>query len=164
MLFLLICALLFFSCEKQPPAGIYGPVSPAVEVGRDDSEIAKITENARRASPVFFRNLARPEKGAGDFYVKYPVTAGDETEQVWLGGIRLKDGRYYGVLANTVKQDPSGGVKKGDTIIFDPDAITDWMYVRDGKIAGGLSIKYLLEKIPEDERGEDQKKILRMFE
>jgi len=173
MFFIFICALLFISCDKQPADYVSGRPSPVLEIGRNDKEIEKITENARRALPVFFRNLARPEAGAGSFFVKYPLTAsGDDgggdapngaTEQVWLGGIRFKDGRYYGVLANNTAG-PSAGKKKGDTIVFDPDMITDWMYVQNGKIAGGRSIKYLLEKIPEDERSAEQRKILRMFD
>jgi len=169
MFFIFICALLFLSCDKPPAAYVSGRPSPIIEIEQSDKELAAIAENARRALPVFFRNLARPEAGAGSFFVKYPLTAytdggaGTGTEQVWLGGIRFKNGRYYGVLANTTAG-PSGGKKKGDTIIFDPDAITDWMYVQNEKIAGGRSIKYLLEKIPEDERNAEQRKILRMFE
>jgi len=162
MVFFLLCSFLLLSCDKFSNDASRGQSpSAVVEAESTDREIAAIAENARRAMPVFFRNLARPEAGAGDFYVKYPLTADGGTEQIWLGNIRLKDGRYYGVIANTTK---SGGRKKGDTIIFDPDAITDWMYIQDGKIAGGRSIKYLLEKIPEDGRDEDQRKILRMFE
>jgi len=54
--------------------------------------------------------------------------------------------------------------RRGGSIIIDTNKITDWMYIQDGKIIGGRSIKYLLEKIPETQRGGDQKKILRMFE
>jgi uncharacterized protein YegJ (DUF2314 family) len=55
-------------------------------------------------------------------------------------------------------------VNKGDTITIDTDKITDWMYVQDEKIIGGRSIKYLLEKIPENQRSDEQRKILLMFE
>jgi uncharacterized protein YegJ (DUF2314 family) len=109
--------------------------------------------------PGFFRNLARPEAGASNFYVKYPLNSGDYTEQVWLGNIRFKKGIYYGNIANTTSL-PHG--KKRVTI--DTEQITDWMYIQDGKIIGGRSIKYLLEKIPEDERSDDQRKIMLMFE
>jgi len=136
--------------------------SPSVEIEQSDEEITRIAENARRSLPIFFRNLARPEAGAGNFYVKYPLIADDGMEQVWLGNIHFKDGVYYGVLANTISS--MDNMKKGDKISFAPDAITDWMYVQDGKIMGGRSIKYLLEKIPETQRNEDQRKILKMFD
>jgi uncharacterized protein YegJ (DUF2314 family) len=151
------------SCDKnasQPP-------SPEIEVEQSDKEIERIAENARCTLPTFFRNLARPESGANNFYIKYPLISDDGgvepkvREQVWLGSIHLNGGVYYGRLANTTKLMES---RKGGSIIIDTDKITDWMYIQDGKIIGGRSIKYLLEKIPEEKRKEEQKKILKMFE
>jgi uncharacterized protein YegJ (DUF2314 family) len=159
--FILCVIIIFFSCDKSVTDASRRP-SPTFELERSDEEITRIAENARRALPIFFRNLARPEKGADNFFVKYPLSADDGAEQVWLGGIHVKDGVYYGVLANTASS--PGGMKKGDKISFVPDAVTDWMYVQDGKIMGGRSIKYLLEKIPETQRNEDQRKILKMFD
>ena len=162
-----LCVILLFSCDKiATDASRRNKPSPVIEIGQSDKEIEKIADNARRALPIFFRNLTRPEEGANNFYVKYPLTADDGgvepkvREQVWLGNIRFKDGVYYGSIANMSRHT---GSKKKD-ITFDPDAITDWMYLKDGKIIGGRSIKYLLEKIPETQRSEDQRKILRMFE
>jgi len=160
MKYIVVCVIILLSsCDKS--ARDFSP-SPAVEVEQSDSELEKIADNARRALPTFFRNLARPEAGANNFYVKYPLAGDGAVEQVWLGDIRVKDGVYYGRLANT----PSlpGDRKKDKLIIFYPDKITDWMYIQDGKIIGGRSIKYLLEKTPETQRSENQRKILRMFE
>jgi len=163
MFFFFLCVFLFLSCDKSTDTSAYRAASPTVDVEKSDKEIERIAENARQASTVFFRNLARPEAGANNFFVKYPLTIDDNTEQVWLGNIRFKDGLYYGVLANTTVSLPDDK-KKGRTVVFDPDAITDWMYVQDRKIIGGRSIKYLLEKIPEADRSEDQRKILQMFD
>ena len=151
--FIACVIILLFSCDRSDKP------SPVIEVERSDKELERIADNARRALPVFFRNLARPEAGANNFYVKYPVTSDDSvTEQVWLGSIRSRKGLYYGNIANTAK---SRGKKR---VTIDIEQITDWMYIQDGKIIGGRSIKYLLEKIPEPQRSEDQQKILKMFE
>jgi uncharacterized protein YegJ (DUF2314 family) len=162
--FFLCAALLFFSCDKNAPDAFrrQNP-SAVVEIGRADEEIVKIAEDARRTLPIFFRKLARPEKGADNFCVKYPLSAyNGGTEYVWLASIRFKDGLYYGNIANSTRLVDS--VSKGDAIIFDTDKIADWMYVQNGKIMGGRSIKYLLEKTPEDRRSESQRKILGMFD
>jgi uncharacterized protein YegJ (DUF2314 family) len=162
MKFIIVCVIILLSsCYK--PATDVSP-SPAIEIEHSDKEIERIAENARRALPTFFRNLTRPEAGANNFFVKYPLTAddGNSTEQVWLGSIRVKDGICYGVLANATSL--LNNKKKGGTIVIDTDKITDWMYIQDGKIIGGRSIKYLLEKIPEAQRSKDQKKILKMFD
>jgi uncharacterized protein YegJ (DUF2314 family) len=162
---ILLCVILLFSCDRSDASRRHRS-SPVIEIEQSDKEIERIADNARRALPIFFRNLTRPEEGANNFYVKYPLTADDGggepqvREQVWLGNIRFKDGVYYGSITNTAKHT---GSKKRD-ITFDPDSITDWMYIQDGKIIGGRSIKYLLEKIPETQRSEEQRRILRMFE
>ena len=167
MKYIIVCVIFLSSCNR-PVRDVSRLSSPAIEVEQSDEEIERIAENAKRALPIFFRNLARPEKGANNFYVKYPLSSDDGNvepkvrEQVWLGSIRFKDGLYYGSLANAARH--AGGKKKGKAITFDPEAITDWMYIQDGKIVGGRSIKYLLEKIPEEKRNEEQRRILRMFD
>ena len=161
--FFFVCVFLLFSCNISN-RDASRPPSPTIEVVQSDKEIERIADNARRALPIFFRNLNTPENGANNFYVKYPLSSDDGDvepkvrEQVWLGDIRLKNNACYGTLANTAR---SRGQKR---VTIDMDKITDWMYIQDGKIIGGRSIKYLLEKIPDDQRNEDQRKILRMFE
>ena len=158
--YIIVCVILLSSCNMSNRNASLSP-SPTIEIEQSDKEIERIADNARSALPIFLRNLLRPPTGANNFYVKYPLPADDgDTEEVWLCSIRFKDGVYYGRLANASRH--TGSKKKN--IAFDPEAITDWMYIQDGKIIGGLSIKYLLEKIPEEKRSEEQRKILLMFE
>ena len=158
--FILLCAVLLFSCEKSSE-----PVEVTVmPIYQDDMEIARIAEDARSTLPVFFRYLTRTSAGK-DCYVKCPFLAdensGVDQEQIWLTGIQFRNGRYFGVIASAPRY--LSGMKRGDRVIFDIDAITDWMYIRGGKITGGESIKYLLEKIPEDRRSDRERELLRML-
>ena len=154
----LLCAVLLLSCEKSSET----PVVATMSVYQDDMEIQRIAEDARNTLPVFFRHLARAGR---DCYVKYPFAAdgdgGIDREQVWLTDIQFSSGRYFGVIANAPRH--LSGMNRGDRVVFDMDAITDWMYVRDGKITGGESIKYLLEKIPESRRSDRERKLLQML-
>jgi uncharacterized protein YegJ (DUF2314 family) len=147
-------------------AALPGAADPTLHPRRDDEQLLRISQNAHDTLPVFFRHLLRPEKGESNFRVKYPFKAdpdsGFNAEQLWLSGITFRDGVYYGVLSNTPYYIAS--MKRGDTVSFSADEITDWMYTQDGKIIGGLSIKYLLEQIPEHERGGEQWALLEMFE
>jgi len=160
MPFFLLCAVLLFSCEKSPEP----PEVTTMPVYQDDMEIARIAEDARNTLPVFFRYLTT--SGAGkDCYVKYPFMADEDSgidrEQIWLTGIQFNNGKYFGVLASAPRH--LSGMKRGDRVIFDMDTITDWMYVRGGKITGGESIKYLLEKIPESQRNDRERELLQML-
>ena len=168
MPFLFLCAILFLSCGKQsgPPETDLLTRTATIQTEQTDREILQIAEDARRTLPIFFRHLSRPDSNEDGFCVKHPFMADDQSgivmEQIWLTDIYFKDGAYYGVLASSPMH--LSGMKKGDTVTFEADLITDWMYVHNGKIAGGRSIKYLLEKIPESQRSEEQRKTLQMFE
>ena len=161
ILVLLLCTGLA-SCQRQAP-----PVKTVTaRIDRADEEILRIAEEARNTLPGFFRQLGRADSSDGNFCVKYPFRAdsgsGVIMEQVWLTGIHFKNGGYYGVLAGAPQH--LNDMKKGDMVTFYADEISDWMYIRGGKIAGGRSIKYLLEQIPESRRSNEQRNILQMFE
>jgi uncharacterized protein YegJ (DUF2314 family) len=160
MALFLLCSLFLFSCEKSSEP----PEVTVMQVYQDDMEIVRIAEDARNTLPVFFRYLNRA--GAGkDCYVKYPFMAdensGVDREQLWLTGIQFSSGRYFGVLTGAPRHLSS--MNRGDRVIFDMEGITDWMYVHGGKITGGESIKYLLEKIPENQRNDRERELLRML-
>jgi uncharacterized protein YegJ (DUF2314 family) len=167
LLLFFLCILLFISCDRQS-AQASGRQTPAETILRDqtEEELARIAENARNTLQIFLRRLANAEPGDSGFYIKCPfMTDGDSginTEQVWLTGIHFRSGNYYGILASTPNY--FIGNKKGDTVMFDTDIITDWMYIQNGKIYGGRSIKYLLEKTPENQRSSEQVLMLQMFE
>jgi uncharacterized protein YegJ (DUF2314 family) len=158
--FILLCAILLFSCEKSSEP----PEVTTVRVYQDDMDIARIAEDARSSLPVFFRYLNKTSAGK-DCYVKCPFMADEDSgvdrEQIWLTNIQFRNGKYFGVLASAPRY--LSGMNRGDRVIFDIDAITDWMYIRGGKITGGESIKYLLEKIPEDQRNDRERELLRML-
>jgi uncharacterized protein YegJ (DUF2314 family) len=163
---ILLCSIFFFSCEKISSIFESGQKAETVQLDRAEEEITRIAEDARNTLSIFFRHVTGTGKGEHSFYVKYPFTVYDEgdvvTEQLWLSGIYFKNGAYYGKLANNPRY--LHNMKAGDTVTFSADSVTDWMYIRNGKIIGGYSIKYLLEKIPEDRRSEEQRKMLQMFD
>ena len=162
-----LLTVFFFSCDKLPfPRKMnQQPASAVIRLDQADREIIKIAEDARNTLSGFFRHLSRPASGERNFCVKYPFTAdegsGIRAEHLWLTDIHFKDGLYRGILAGNPQY--ISGMKKGDTVSFSADLITDWMYIQGEKIIGGYSIKYLLENIPEEVRSEEQQKILGMF-
>lgn len=152
----------------KAPADVFTTWKPSAtaHLDQNDKELSRIAENARRTLPEFYRHLLRPAAGQSGFRVKYPFRAdagsGFSMEQLWLEDIHFKDGVYYGIIANTPFY--TAAIKKGDTVSFSAGDITDWMYIENGKITGGHSIKYLLEQLAEHERNDEQRAILQMFE
>lgn len=73
-----------------------------------------------------------------------------DVEHVWLTDVEFKDGKYSGVLDNEpeyVKEH-----KIGDVINVDNKDISDWMYIENGKLFGGYTIRVLRNQMSESER------------
>jgi uncharacterized protein YegJ (DUF2314 family) len=165
MLLILLCIVLFFACQKPSELAMSGGSSGTMLQAHQTEKTIQIAEDARDTLSGFFRHLNRKDSGDDYFCVKYPFAADDDSginsEQLWLTGIQFKNGIYYGILANNPRH--LNGMKKGDTVIFEMDSITDWMYVRSGRIIGGESIKYLLEQIPQHQLSDNEDKLLGML-
>jgi uncharacterized protein YegJ (DUF2314 family) len=157
----LVLSLLFFSCSRQD--NYIASDKTTLHIDQSDTELERIARDARDTLPVFFRHMLRPAQDEGNFRVKYPIRADRESgfgmEQLWLSDIRYADGMYYGVVDNTPFYTAS--IKKGDTVAFSAEDITDWMYTSSEKIIGGRSIKYLLEQLPE--HSAEQQRIMQML-
>jgi uncharacterized protein YegJ (DUF2314 family) len=73
-----------------------------------------------------------------------------DVEHVWLTDVEFKNGKYSGVLDNEpeyVKEH-----KIGDVINVDNKDISDWMYIENGKLFGGYTIRVLRNQMSESER------------
>jgi uncharacterized protein YegJ (DUF2314 family) len=159
---LFILAAAFTCCGKD--RGIIRDAVRQAETG--DPRLAEITEQARKTLPEFIMRLQRPGKGERDFMVKVPFEVpagtGAAREFVWIAGIHYSSGFYYGTVVNRPLY--IEGLEEGAAVRFHADDIADWMYFRDGKIAGGRSAKYLIEMIPEIDRSADMAYLLYLFE
>jgi uncharacterized protein YegJ (DUF2314 family) len=71
-------------------------------------------------------------------------------EHIWLNQITKKDNQYYGVIANVPAL--AMQVKLGDSVEIPKDKISDWMYVQNGKLKGGYTIRALRDQLSETEK------------
>jgi uncharacterized protein YegJ (DUF2314 family) len=122
------------------------------KVPADDPEMNAAIAKARDALPQFWRTFGKPEHGESDFSVKVRITDKKWTEHFWLTEIERKDGRTLG----TINNDPEvvGNVKLGDRMPILEVDISDWLYMRDGKMVGNYTLRVLLKHMPtrEDEK------------
>ncbi|MCL2193749.1 MAG: DUF2314 domain-containing protein [Treponema sp.] len=163
---LILTATLFVSCSGQSVSFRQATRATTIHMDEFDGEILRIAENARSTLNIFFRYLNMAEAGEDNFSIKYAfqvdANSGISAEQIWIGNIVFRNGRFYGIVASTPIYLTS--IRRGDTVNFNVDLITDWMFTRNERIIGGHSIRYLLEQIPEGERTDGQRRTLQMFE
>jgi uncharacterized protein YegJ (DUF2314 family) len=127
------------SCTKTPDT--------LVKDGYDEQEMDAAIARARSEVDVFITELAK--RNGSNFAVKAPIQDKEETEHFWLTDIIYRNGKFEGVIGN----DPGmvKNVKFGQKWTIKKSEISDWMFMRDGKMHGNYTIRPLLKTMPEEE-------------
>ena len=144
---LLLGTFCFISCkdsnkiERENEPTIYA-------VKSEDKEMAAAIQKANQTLSDFNAGLSNPKAENQALKVEFADSKG--IEHMWIGDIEYKDGKYSGILNNEPEYITQ--YKAGDKIDVDNSKISDWMFVENGKLHGGFTIKVLRNKMTEEER------------
>jgi uncharacterized protein YegJ (DUF2314 family) len=118
-----------------------------VEGGYDEAEMAAAIARAQTEVDSFIATLSNGN--GSDFAVKVPIDDKGETEHFWLTDITYRDGEFEGRIGN----DPGvvTNVRFGQTVKVRKDKISDWLFMRDGKMHGNYTLRPLLATMSEEE-------------
>lgn len=117
--------------------------SPVVSVRSGDQEMANAVEKARAS---LYAATERFLSGAIDnFSVKFPLSDGNATEHFWLSETSYQDGIFRGTIEDEAKS--VTGVNPGDQFDVPYESVTDWTYLKDGKMHGNYSLRALLPRL-----------------
>jgi uncharacterized protein YegJ (DUF2314 family) len=125
------------------------PVDKIISVEDDDAEMNTAISNARRTLPEFWKEFENLSAGETDFALKLPITDANGTEHFWLTSIEKRDGQIFGTInndPNTVKS-----VHNGQRIEILEAQVSDWMYMRNGKIVGNYTLRPLMKRMSPEE-------------
>ena len=130
---------LLCSCNKTPDT--------LVKSGYDQSEMDAAIARARSEVDVFMDELSK--RNGTDFSVKAPIQDKGETEHFWLTDVEFRDGEFTGLIGN----EPGivGNVQLGQKWTIKKAEISDWMFMRDGKMHGNYTMRPLLKTMPAEE-------------
>jgi len=120
-----------------------------INVEDDDKEMAAAMAKARTGLPAFWETFGNPTKGEEKFALKVRITDDKGAEHFWVNEIERKDGKVFG----TINNDPDivKNVRLGQRIkISEPD-ISDWLYMRKGKMIGNYTLRVLFKQMPAKE-------------
>ena len=131
------------------PALAQRATDKSITVPTADAEMNAAIAKARAALPSFWTAFAKPRPGEEAFALKVKITGNGETEHFWLNRIERKGEQ----IAGTINNEPSlvKSVKNGQRYIFAEADVTDWMFMRNGKIVGNETMRPLLKRMPEAE-------------
>jgi uncharacterized protein YegJ (DUF2314 family) len=121
----------------------------------DNEEMNAAIQEAIRYYPLFERAMQQPDTSLTDFCLKMKFNCGDGcSEHMWLSNLHMVGGQYFGVL--TIEPRYAQGIKLGDTIRVIRNDITDWRYLKNGKLQGGYTIKVIYNSLKGKEKQEYQ--------
>jgi uncharacterized protein YegJ (DUF2314 family) len=119
--------------------------SPVVDVRSGDPEMNAAIAQARATLPKFWASFGAPQPSETGYSLKVRFPYGSNNgEHIWIAEVKkIADGRYSGKFANAPRHLP--GKRAGDLVEFRDADITDWMFLRNGKIVGGETIRPMLK-------------------
>lgn len=136
----LLVLLAVSGCSESAPDTL-------VKSGYDEQEMDAAIARARSEVDSFISELSQPS--GTNHAVKAPITDAGETEHFWLTDVSLQNGEFKG----TINNDPGmvSNVKIGQAWTVKKTEISDWMFMRDGKMHGNYTMRPLLKTMPPEE-------------
>ena len=131
-----------------PQAELRAQLSTIIDVDSANAEMNAAISKARASLPTFWSSYDAPTASETDYSLKvrFPTPRSGE-EHIWMAYVkRTADNRYSGRFDNVPRDLP--GKQEGDVVTFDDADISDWMFLRNGKIVGGETIRPLLKMMP----------------
>ncbi len=130
--------------EKDPITALKNAaIVPVVSSADDDPRMKAAVQEARSTWNQFEKAFKKQSRNTESFNVKFPFKAKDKTEFMWVEVTSIDENTVTGRLGN----DPvwATELKLGDEVKKKATDLADWMYLQDGEMIGGFSVKVLME-------------------
>lgn len=125
-----------------------------VTVKEDDAKMNAAIKKAQKTLPQFIQAL-RTKKNLTNVRIKYPFHQNMKVEHMWIRNVHVQGNKFVGVVGN--HPNLVTNIKKGDTVRVSATSISDWMYVQNGKLVGGYTVRALRAQLsPQDRKVFDQ--------
>ncbi|MDP6634717.1 MAG: DUF2314 domain-containing protein [Phycisphaerae bacterium] len=155
----LTCALVAASdCEDRKDDGVVRrDGEPDFVTQYDEKAMTDAVAKAKATWKEFSAALARPAPGMTNFTVKRGFLVDDdpEGEHIWLSNVSFDGEKFRGTVDNNPVSTKE--VKFGQIVDVRPEELTDWMFVENGILRGGYTLRVLIMQ----ESPEDRKKLLK---
>jgi uncharacterized protein YegJ (DUF2314 family) len=121
-------------------------------VESDDKQMNEAIKKSRLTFDDFLTTFQNKKRHQTSFCVKVPFPTSYGAEHIWLVNIESKDGKLLGQVDNVPESVTS--IKLGDKIEIERNKISDWFYIEDNKLIGGLTIRVLRDRMTPVEKTE----------
>ncbi len=122
------------------------------QVQNEHAAMHQAVIKARKTVGKFIGAVKHPATGQTDFEVKKPFVQGNEVEHIWLSDVQFTGSRFQGRVDNTPRK--IRGLKVGQLVSVNPNEISDWVYIDNGKLVGGYTIRAHYNQLTPEQKKE----------
>jgi uncharacterized protein YegJ (DUF2314 family) len=120
------------------------------QVPADHAAMHQAVIQARKTVRKFIVALKNPGSGQEDFEVKKPFIQAGQIEHIWLTDVQFVGNRFQGRVDNEPRK--IKGLKLGQLVSVNPNEISDWLYIDNGKLVGGYTVRVRYNELTPQER------------
>jgi uncharacterized protein YegJ (DUF2314 family) len=125
------------------------------KVSDDDKQMDRAVENAQRTLGFFMAALHAKKNGDTVFEIKKGFIDGDKVEHLWIRRVTYDGKNFHGEIDNRPRE--VNNAHLGQRVTVAPQAVTDWMFLKDGKLIGGYTTRVLYARLSPEDKAEFDK-------
>jgi len=112
----------------------------------------RAVENAQRTLGFFMAALHAKYTGDTLFEIKKGFIDGDKVEHLWMKRVTYDGKNFHGEIDNRPRD--VNNVHLGQRVTVGPEAVSDWMFLKDGKLIGGYTTRVLYARLSPEDKAE----------
>lgn len=120
------------------------------QFSQSDAGMNAAIAQARGSVEQFVARLGRPVSAADFVSVKIGLPTSDGSrEHIWCDNVKVSGGTFTAKIAN---EPVDSRYKLGQQVSAAKGEISDWMYVENGKLVGGYTLRHMVSQMNASER------------
>jgi uncharacterized protein YegJ (DUF2314 family) len=149
---LVVAAAMIAAIRNSKVSRLPDTEPPLISFADDDEEMNDAMAKARETVDEFIVALGDPQPSQTDFSIKVGFRDAHGNEYICLNNVTYHDGVFHGTIGN--EPETVRSVRYGEPVTVAKDQIGDWMYIDDGKLIGGYTMRVMRSRLAPDKRAE----------
>jgi uncharacterized protein YegJ (DUF2314 family) len=120
------------------------------QVSDGDKQMDQAVDRAQKSLGFFMAALRVKKDGDSVFEIKKAFVDGDKVEHIWIREVTFDGKNFHGKVDN--RPVDVNNVHMGERVMVAPVEVSDWMFLKDGKLIGGYTTRVLYARLSPEEK------------
>jgi uncharacterized protein YegJ (DUF2314 family) len=123
-----------------------------LEVKDKDKAMDAAVDHAHQTLGFFCAALKAKKPDTRGYEIKTAFTDGEQVEHIWVNKVTWDGHAFHGQVNN--KPLAVGNVHLGQKVTLQPKQVSDWMFVKEGKLIGGFTTRVLYARLSAEDKAQ----------